>query len=143
MRYKPCSLILANQLASTRTQKFISYILYFTQLGQKSAQIKVQDVLNNCLLFKRNKVLAIQLCILLKQDSACALRESLLFNIKCSGSCLIALKLTVLISLKSKLQSFFVLELYCISLLRHNAQKIVLVMLRDSNRFSNLTGLVI
>jgi hypothetical protein len=49
--YEPLSSVFANWLTTMHIQYFISYICYLAQLGCKSLQIKVEDILDNCLLF--------------------------------------------------------------------------------------------
>jgi hypothetical protein len=70
-------------------------------------QIKVKDILDNCLLFSCSKLLAIRLAIYLGEGSIISLLEGRLINIIHVGSALEGFKLALFIGLNSKLYSAF------------------------------------
>ena len=92
-RHESVRPVLAYQCPTTRSQQFIYYIYHLTQLGRKSSQIKVKDILYNCLLFSYSKLLAIRAYFRSKYNSIKPIIESLILYVKSIYSVQYALKI--------------------------------------------------
>ena len=141
MRYKALSLVLTNRLTISYIQQLISYICYLIQLKRKFLQIKVKYILDDCLLFSRSKLLAIQASLSAQSSSAKLIREPLVFYVKSYCSILQALKLFASICLKSKINSTLLININYVILLRHYLRKEEFVVLRNSSQFSSVASL--
>jgi hypothetical protein len=126
--------VLAHRLTTTHTQHFVCYICHLAQPGRKSSRIKVEDVLDNCMLFSRSKLLAIWSSLGSRGDSVEPIREPLVWNVKGCSSASQALKLACSIGQKSKIKSAPFLNSYRVVLLRHYVLRRKLVVPRKSGR---------